>query len=494
MNEHDPMKDKAAGFGSGIHTGSNGADGRTDADGRGYVNPDGSHGYVYNATSRESGRFNYKSAFITVLAILVSFVLLGCCLVGVYMLVLYDGMSGPIPGETGSPDNETSTGISISDDTADQNGDSIRPSIPGGINDPTNQETAPTLDSITKLPPKREDADGDGHADFAYGEDGQVLTSAAGNIQSVATVVSRVADSVVEIRIHKAGSRGMTGGQFISGGAGSGVIVSSEGYVVTNYHVIDGAETITVRLTDGTEFTAAVVGADEQTDIAVLRIRPGGKTLTVATLGASFDLVVGEAVIAIGNPLGSLGGTVTEGMISATARQIRVNGTVMTLLQTSAPVNEGNSGGGLFNMAGELMGLVNAKIMSDNAEGLGFAVPVDTLYDVILELIHYGYVRGRPALDFKVVEITSYQTAYHYFKTASIGVFVFDQEHKDLKYGDRIMYADGRTVTKAEQLNDIIRGKRIGETLTLIVKRGRDEITVIVTVTEYNPSLHRSED
>jgi serine protease Do len=204
--------------------------------------------------------------------------------------------------------------------------------------------------------------------------------------------------------------------------------------------------------------------------------------------------VVGEDVIAIGNPLGSLGGTVTEGMISATAREIVVGGTSMTLLQTSAPVNEGNSGGGLFNMAGELMGLVNVKIASNNAEGLGFAIPVDTLYDVVLELIHYGYVRGRPALDFEVVDITSYQAAYFYFKSASIGVFVYDQDHDTLRYGDRIIYADGITVTRSEQLDELVRGKKIGDTLSMTVKRGRDEITVTVTVVEYRPSSARTEE
>ena len=494
MNEYDPMKDKASSYDRSSHTGSGGEDKRADADGREYTNPDGSHGYVYNASAHEPGKFNYKSAFITVLAILISFILLVSCLLGVYMLVLYDGLSGPIPGETGNPDDETSTGISISDDTVDEEGNHLRPSVPGGNNNPQSQETAPVLDSITKLPPERVDADGDGLPDFAYGEDGQVLTSAGTDILSVATVVSRVAASVVEIRVERMGGREIAGGQFISGGAGSGVIVSAEGYVVTNHHVIEGAIEITVRLNDGTELPATLVGDDEQTDLAVLKIHPGKKMLTAATLGASFDLVVGEDVIAIGNPLGSLGGTVTEGMISATARRINVNGTVMTLLQTSAPVNEGNSGGGLFNMAGELMGLINAKIASENTEGLGFAVPVDTLYEVVLELIHYGYVRGRPALDFKVVEINDYKQALYYFGYASKGVFVYEKEHELLQYGDRITYAEGQTILSAAQLDEIIRKKKIGDTVTMTVKRGRNEINVTVTVTEYIPPSVRPED
>ena len=450
-----------------------------DPDGVGYTNPDGSHGYVYNAGDTHSSGFNYKNAFITVLVMLVSLLVVLGCMLGAW-LTLPD--LKPDLGEEGQgSDREdgTSDGIHISDETLDQNGGSIRPSVPGGNDDSLLPDNTPQLDSITKLPAERVDEDGDGRPDVAFGEDGQVLTSAGNQIHSVATVVALVADSVVEV---------MTDAAYQTG-SGSGVIVSAEGYIITNYHVIEGAERVTVRLTDGTEFHATPVGTDEKTDIAVIRIAPGSRKLTVAVLGSSYDLVVGEDVIAVGNPLGALGGSVTEGMISATARQIKVGSHVMTLLQTSAPVNPGNSGGGLFNMAGELVGLVNAGVSAENVEGLGFAVPVDTVYKVVLELIHFGYVRGRSALDFAVVDIISHQEAYYYFKSPGVGLFVYHRDHEVVQYGDRILSADGQTITSSAQLDAVVQRKRIGDTLSLTVKRGNQELTLTVTVTEYVPDV-----
>ena len=313
-----------------------------------------------------------------------------------------------------------------------------------------------------------------------------MLTSADTNAMSVATVVSRVAASVVEITTETIVQSGFVG-QYVSSGAGSGVIISKEGFIVTNHHVIEGANTITVRLNDGKEFIATLVGTDEQTDIAVLWIQADEADLTVATLGASFDLVVGEDILAIGNPLGSLGGTVTEGMISATAREISVSGTNMTLLQVSAPINPGNSGGGLFNLAGELVGIVNAKMSSEEIEGLGFAIPVDTAYSVILELIEYGYVRNRPALDFSVMDVTSVQTAMRYFNSFYTGVYVSEKNHATVQYGDLILTADGVEINSVEELDRMIMGRSIGDTVELLVYRNRKKIAVTITVSELIP-------
>lgn len=487
MKEYDPKKEMDGERGHTPHSATDHRYDGGDPDGRGYTNPDGSHGYVYNAGDISEGGFNYRSAFITVLAMLVSLLVVLGCLVGAW-LTLPDLQS--IPEEDGQA-SDREDGIHISDDTLDQDGGSIRPSVPGGNDDSHIPDNTPHLDSITKIPARREDLDEDGYPDVIFGEDGQVLTSAGENILSVATVVARVANSVVEITTGTVSHSGSMG-HIITSGSGSGVIISSEGYIITNHHVIEGADRITVRLTDGTEYGAALVGTDEKTDIAVIRIAPGDRKLTVAVLGASYDLVAGEDVIAIGNPLGALGGTVTEGMVSATARQIRVGNHVMTLLQTSAPVNPGNSGGGLFNLAGELVGIVNAKVSADNVEGLGFAVPVDTVYKVALELIHFGYVRGRPALDFAVVDISSYQEAYYYFKSPSVGVFVYRRDHDVVRYGDRIISADGQPITTSAQLNTVVQSKRIGDTLSLTVKRGNKEVTLTVRVTEYVPDVMES--
>ena len=324
--------------------------------------------------------------------------------------------------------------------------------------------------------------------DYELDADGNILTSADSGRLPVATVVYRVADSVVEITTETIVKSGRIG-QYVTSGAGSGVIVSAEGFIITNNHVINGADSIVVTLTDGTKYAATLIGTDEQSDIALLWIDAGSKQLTVATMGASFDLVVGEDVLAIGNPLGSLGGTVTEGIISATARQISIEGTDMTLLQISAPINPGNSGGGLFNMAGELIGIVNAKCSSDDVEGLGFAIPIDTAYDIICELYRYGYVRGRVTTGLTLVDVSSVNLALRYFNSTYTGVYVYESSlTDDLKSGDLILQFDGTEITASSQIKTLLEGKKVGDTVEVVVYRnnGRrwEQVNVSLTLGE----------
>ena len=502
MNEYDPMKDSA----SRKESQSSPYTYRTD-DGRGYTNPDGSHGFIYNPDGAHSERKNrrYKGAVIALSMVIVTLLLAICCLVGAFLAAR--SLSGENPGgddpETTVEPN-TSGGLSINDDTSAQEDDTLDVLIPGpneGDKEttPTPEdnskptETTPPVASIEKLPSKREDKDGDGLADIEIGEDGQVITSAGSNSMSIATVVNRVAASVVEITTETVAQSDRLG-QYITSGAGSGVIVSREGFIITNHHVIEGASTVTVRMNNGKEFAATVVGTDETTDIAVLWIDSAGYELTVATLGASFDLVVGEDILAIGNPMGSLGGTVTEGMVSATARQIRVGNHIMTLLQVSAPINPGNSGGGLFNMAGELVGIVNAKITSESIEGLGFAIPVDTAYDVVLEIIEYGYVRGRPELGFGLEDVALVQEALFKFNSLVPGVYVNSKDHETLQYGDRIQTVDGVKITTADEVVTIANRKRVGDTLTLEVVRRGEVKTLTVTVIEKKTAAKTAEE
>lgn len=242
-----------------------------------------------------------------------------------------------------------------------------------------------------------------------------------------------------------------------------------------------------VRLNDGTEFAAVLVGSDEPTDVAVLWIDPGAYQLTVATLGSSYDLVAGEDVIAIGNPLGSLGGTVTEGIISATERQISVDGNDMTLLQVSAPINPGNSGGGLFNMAGELIGVVNAKMSSEEIEGLGFAIPVDTAYEIACELIEHRYVRGRVTTGLTLVDVDNVQTAMYYFNARYTGVYVYGSESDVLEYGDRIVKVNGQEISKSRDISALIEGCKVGDTVEFVVYRNKEMVTVTLALMEYVP-------
>lgn len=215
-----------------------------------------------------------------------------------------------------------------------------------------------------------------GEADSAQRIDGVELDIPTGTgyseNMSIPQVVELVADTVVEIITTNIVTDRFYG-QYVTSGAGSGVIIREDGYIVTNHHVIDNARSITVRLTDGSEFSAYEVGSDVANDIAVIKINATGLT---PARGSNKQLMVGQDVIAIGNPLGTLGGTVTNGIISALDRKIKVDGYEMTLMQTNAAINPGNSGGGLFNMSGELIGIVNAKQSDTGIEGLGFAIPI----------------------------------------------------------------------------------------------------------------------
>ena len=469
MNPFDPMKDPTSDISRGEPSESQGT---RETEGAEYTSPDGSHGLLY--TPRAEGKSKHRAGKIIV-AVAVTAVALsvGLCLIfTAWMAATSLGFLFNLGDFSVTVDTDvgTSDGLHISGGT-DGGTEQVLSPEEGG-KDPADDlvYTIPSMATIEKLPPKRSDANGDGRADVDTDATGNVLTSAGENPLTVATVGARVADSVVEITTETVTQSGYLG-QYITSGAGSGVVIAKEGFIVTNAHVIEGATSVTVRMRDGTEFSAKTVGADERTDIAVLWIDAGDYSLTVATLGSSFDLVVGEDILAIGNPLGSLGGTVTEGMVSATARQILVSNQRMTLLQVSAPINPGNSGGGLFNLAGELVGIVNAKVASEEIEGLGFAIPVDTAYEVILELIAHGYVRGRPTLDFTVVDVMSVQTAVRYFNTMNTGVYVYDKNHDTVRYGDYIVAADGCEITSVAELSAVIANKSVGDTLELTVYR-----------------------
>lgn len=299
---------------------------------------------------------------------------------------------------------------------------------------------------------------------------------------SVADVASVAADSVVEITTESVQTNSMFG-NYISSGAGSGVIISKDGYIVTNNHVIDGATKITVTLRDGTSYNATLVGTDSQTDIAVVKI--DANDLTPAVFGDSDKLTVGEDAIVIGNPLGQLGGTVTNGIISALDREITIDGETMTLLQTNAAINPGNSGGGLFNAAGELVGIVNAKSSGSDIEGLGFAIPINTAQPVIEQLISNGYVTGRPSMGVSLININDAQTAMSY-RVQELGVYVVRTNVPNSPFvtGDRIVSIDGEQVNEYADVKSIVQSHKVGDTLSVVISRGGSEQTVEVTLQE----------
>lgn len=308
--------------------------------------------------------------------------------------------------------------------------------------------------------------------------------SAGEDAYSISSVARMVQDAVVVINASSGRSTS----------AGSGVIISDKGYILTCNHVVEGATRISVTVNNcANPYLAATVGTDSGTDLAVLKIEPlESEPLTAATHGISENLVVGEHVVAIGNPLGTLGGTVTDGIISAKARQIRTENGTMTLLQTNAAINSGNSGGGLFNLKGELIGIVNAKYAESGVEGLAFAIPIDTAYEVEKDLIQYGYVQGVPDIGITFLEVN--QSNYQYYrlkyKLTSVGLYVVSSKHcTELKNRDRILTVNGRAVATETEYEAAVAGLKAGDTLTLTYTRGssEEEQTVSFVIPQYVP-------
>lgn len=314
----------------------------------------------------------------------------------------------------------------------------------------------------------------------------QTNKSNSGTVQvsDVSDIVEKCKDSVVEITTESVSSGNSIFGQYVSQGAGSGVIISKDGYIVTNNHVVSGATSLKVTTTDGTEYDASVVGKDSQTDLAVIKV--DANNLQAATLGDSDILQVGDPAIAIGNPLGELGGTVTTGIISATDRQITIDDETMTLLQTDAAINPGNSGGGLFNADGNLIGIVNAKESSTGIEGLGFAIPITPAQDIITELMQNGSVTSRPALNVSLYDYTSNnQGQYSKYEDGCYIVQIVKNGAADkagLKQNDRILSFDGEQIQSTSDVKNILKKHKIGDTVKMIVERDSKKITVEITL------------
>ena len=299
-----------------------------------------------------------------------------------------------------------------------------------------------------------------------------------------AEVAAKVKPTVVEITTEQT-VNGSYFEQYVQSGAGSGVVITADGYIITNNHVVSGATKITVRLTSGDEYEATLIGTDSQEDVAVVKI--DAKDLPYATLGDSSKLVVGDEVLAVGNPLGSLGGSVTNGIISALDREIIVSGQSMTLLQTNAAINPGNSGGGLFNMRGELVAVVNAKASGSDIEGLGFAIPINTAYKIASELMANGYVSGRPAIGISYIEIDDYMDLMRY-RVNSYGIYVYDGGETGLKNGDRIVKFGDYEVSSSTTLKSALQSYKVGDTVNVTVVRAGKYEDISVTLIEDKPA------
>lgn len=309
----------------------------------------------------------------------------------------------------------------------------------------------------------------------------------AGTYEQVSEAVT---PTVVEIVTESVVTSSLWGGSYVTSGAGSGVIISADGLIITNNHVVSGAENIIVTTKDGAEYEAELIGTDSDSDIAVIKV--DATNLPFALIGNSDEISVGQEVIAVGNPLGEFGGSVTNGIISALSREITIDGVTMTLLQTNAAVNPGNSGGGLFNMYGELIGIVNAKSSTTSSgtavEGIGFAIPVNEATKVASELINYGYVRGKVALGISIIDIEDSWTAMQY-RVNALGVYIVSSEYtNELKSGDRITAIDGTEVTYSSDVKALLKKYEVGDEVTVTVVRNGQYVDVKVTLQEYVPA------
>lgn len=261
--------------------------------------------------------------------------------------------------------------------------------------------------------------------------------------------------------------------------AGSGVIISENGFIATNYHVIKNNSentTLNVRLHDGQMFEAKVIGKDARTDLAVLKINKEG--LIPTQFSDSSKVVVGEPAIAIGNSLGVLGGTVTQGIVSAVERESKIGTFKLPLIQTDAPVNRGNSGGGLFNESGQLIGIVTQKLSGETIEGLGFAIPSNTVSEITKQIIEHGFVKSRPTIGVRVQEI---ENRFGSFKQ---GVYVISSENEALKRYDLLLEVNGEKITSAEDILEAIKDKKVGDKIVIRLERERKVIEMDVILKE----------
>lgn len=319
------------------------------------------------------------------------------------------------------------------------------------------------------------------------------LEDATGSSLTVQEITKKAQNSVVEIRTETVGSD-VWMQQYVTEGAGSGVIIKSNGYIVTNNHVIADSNKIYVTTKDEKEYEAELVGSDEDADIAILKIN--AKNLQAATMGNSDQLNIGDLAVAIGNPLGELGGTVTAGIISALDRSIALDGKTMTLLQTDTSINPGNSGGGLFNQYGQLIGIVVAKSSGSDVEGLGFAIPINKAADIADQLIENGYVKGGVSTGMTYTIPSQEQRFGSFFggdmqqEQGNVYIYSVDSANAKkagFKAGDMVYSVDGKEIDSFETLSSIITSHKVGDKLKYVVVRDYEKIELTLTLGEKKP-------
>ena len=317
---------------------------------------------------------------------------------------------------------------------------------------------------------------------------------------SDAEVYASNVNSVVSINTTGTSGTNFFGQPVQTASAGSGFVLTKDGYIVTNYHVVKDADTVKVTMYNGDEYDAKYVGGDEDYDIAVIKVEAAD--LQPVTLGNSDNLNVGDHVLAVGNPLGELTFSMSGGMVSCVNRAINVDGTPFNMIQTDASINPGNSGGPLFNQYGEVVGIVSAKYSSyssESVEGLGFAIPINDVIAMIQDIMTNGYVTNKPYLGITGGTMTS-QMAAQYRYDVTEGVFVYSVEEGSaaaqagLKMGDVILKVDDTEIESMEDLTAVKKQYSAGDTVSLTIYREGQETTVELTWGSVPPEQQTQED
>ena len=316
---------------------------------------------------------------------------------------------------------------------------------------------------------------------------GLVYTAAKNNEpMTAAEVYAATVNSTVGITT--SGTTNVFGYESVTAASGSGFIITEDGYILTNYHVIEGSDSITVTMYDGSSYDAELIGYDQSNDVAVLKIDASG--LTPVTFGDSDKLVVGQDVLAIGNPLGELTFSLTTGVVSALDREITLSGSLrMKLIQTDCAINSGNSGGALFNMYGEVVGITNAKYSSSGYEAsvdnIGFAIPVNTVTGIVEQIMTDGEISS-PYIGLSVRDVDESLLDFGIPAGAEVHAVTEDSPAAEagLEENDIITAANGETITGSGDLVDFIRACQAGDKVELTVYRKGETITLTVTVSE----------
>ena len=319
-------------------------------------------------------------------------------------------------------------------------------------------------------------------------ETGKVLTAA----EVYATYVNSTVGITTSITTN------YWGYQSTSAASGSGFIISEDGYIITNHHVIEDSDSISVAMYDGREYNAKLVGYDESNDLAILKVEATG--LQPVILGKSSSMHVGDDVVAIGNPLGELTFSLTKGTVSALNRDVTMsNGITMSLIQTDCAINSGNSGGALFNMYGEVVGITNAKYSSSSygeasIDNIGFASPIDDVRGIITSIMEKGYY-AKPYIGVSVADVSEESQGYGLPKGASVREIIVDgpSEQAGLKLNDIITHVNGEEISGSSELVAIVRNCKPGDTMKLTVYRVGQTIELTLTVGEQVQNTQKEE-